>query len=193
MQAAKYPIREVLWLSRLNHPHVIKFHELLLTEDHIGIVMEYMQQGSFRGFLKERKGKRLSENKVRKALSCVSSIWRRSKIGRVTFSEVIQENCVDSIQKRVVLIDDMEESSVKKSPWKIAKGWMFYIWKGKQHDEISGVQVYLQSGIMLLLIITTCLQAAPNCEFRPSFWIKWHLLASAKKRLVILAVRTLVL
>ena len=47
-KVSKYVEREILNHRRLVHPHIVRFKEVLLTDAHICIVMEYADKGSLR-------------------------------------------------------------------------------------------------------------------------------------------------
>ncbi|KAK9810659.1 hypothetical protein WJX73_008061 [Symbiochloris irregularis] len=59
----KYVGREIVNHSQLLHPHVVRFHEVFLTEEYLAIVMEYMDGGDMFAYVKRRRG--LEEDEAR--------------------------------------------------------------------------------------------------------------------------------
>jgi serine/threonine-protein kinase SRK2 len=58
---SKYVEREILNHRRLVHPHIIRFKEVLLTDVHICIVMEYAEGGDMFDYVLKRGGLRERE------------------------------------------------------------------------------------------------------------------------------------
>ena len=78
--------REVQFLSKLDHPHIVRFVETFLTELYIAIVTEYIPGGNLKNHLLAQGGS-LSESKVSSldfAFLCTSK--------RLSDSEVEQKN-----------------------------------------------------------------------------------------------------
>mmetsp|Transcript_32449 Transcript_32449/g.58064 ORF Transcript_32449/g.58064 Transcript_32449/m.58064 type:complete len:345 (-) Transcript_32449:136-1170(-) len=62
-QVSKNVEREIHNHRSLHHPHIIKFEEVILTEQHIGIAMEYAAGGDLFDFVVSRNG--LAEDEAR--------------------------------------------------------------------------------------------------------------------------------
>jgi serine/threonine protein kinase len=63
LQVSKNVEREIHNHRSLHHPHIIKFEEVILTEQHIGIAMEYAAGGDLFDFVVSRNG--LAEDEAR--------------------------------------------------------------------------------------------------------------------------------
>ena len=62
-KGSKYVEREILNHRRLVHPHIVRFKEVLLTDAHICIVMEYADGGDMFDYVLKRGG--LQEHEAR--------------------------------------------------------------------------------------------------------------------------------
>ena len=47
--------REIVHHSCMVHPHIVAFREAFLTEDHLGIVMEYVNGGNMAQYMRKRR------------------------------------------------------------------------------------------------------------------------------------------
>ena len=56
MQITKYVERELLNHNRLLHPHIIQFKEVFLTNEFLGIAMEFAPGGDMFQYVKQRNG-----------------------------------------------------------------------------------------------------------------------------------------
>lgn len=56
MQITKYVERELLNHNRLLHPHIIQFKEVFLTNEYLGISMEFAPGGDMFQYVKQRNG-----------------------------------------------------------------------------------------------------------------------------------------
>ena len=52
----KYVAREIVHHSGMLHPHIVAFWEVFLTEEHLAIVMEYVNGGDMFQYVKRRGG-----------------------------------------------------------------------------------------------------------------------------------------
>lgn len=55
---------EVLVLSKLNHPNIVKYHDCYMDAVYINIVMEYCNAGDLAGLIKGREGRLMPEEEV---------------------------------------------------------------------------------------------------------------------------------
>lgn len=56
VQITKYVERELLNHNRLLHPHIIQFKEVFLTNEYLGIAMEFAPGGDMFQYVKQRNG-----------------------------------------------------------------------------------------------------------------------------------------
>lgn len=56
IQITKYVERELLNHNRLLHPHIIQFKEVFLTNEYLGIAMEFAPGGDMFQYVKQRNG-----------------------------------------------------------------------------------------------------------------------------------------
>lgn len=56
LQITKYVERELLNHNRLLHPHIIQFKEVFLTNEFLGIAMEFAPGGDMFQYVKQRNG-----------------------------------------------------------------------------------------------------------------------------------------
>ena len=50
----KYHAREIVYHASMVHPHVVAFREVFLTEEHLAVVMEYVNGGNMFQYVKRR-------------------------------------------------------------------------------------------------------------------------------------------
>ena len=50
----------------MNHPNIVKIYEAFETDDHVYLVMEYINGGSLHSYIREKQTRRLEENDAKR-------------------------------------------------------------------------------------------------------------------------------
>lgn len=97
--------REITILQMLNHPNIVKIYDVVETNNHLNIIMEYLEGISLGSYLKEQPGRRISEKtckkifkELAKALSYMHSLkiaHRDIKLENIILDENLQPKFID--------------------------------------------------------------------------------------------------
>ncbi len=57
-------INEVTILSKLDHPHIVKYYDSFIEKNLLNIIMEFCEGGDLANYLKLQYGRPISETKI---------------------------------------------------------------------------------------------------------------------------------
>lgn len=64
--------KEVTIIKNINHPHIVRLHEALVTPNHYYLIFQFCEKGDLEKYLKENLGSLLALENVRKIINCIA-------------------------------------------------------------------------------------------------------------------------
>lgn len=93
-QRKKSVRREIRILQMLNHPNIVKIYDVVETNNHLNIVMEYLDGTSLGSFLKAQHGTRIPEKICKKIFKELTKALRYMHSLKIAHRDIKLENII---------------------------------------------------------------------------------------------------